>query len=237
VEIVLQKGENTVDSDAGKKLGPGTREPRVDGNRIRAEFLSSAIGRILDIGCGVIPFWNTDCLDRARVEKAVAIDPNKTMIEYLKKSDSFGIEYLAIGVGELGRIGGKFDRAFCHFSLEHFRDRECALKNIYDCLKEGGRLLVVEEISRSKPPGSPANKMAAEKGIERQRTIIWRQIFQKIPEITVEDAEKIMASYSENSAPFKSKGEIDKILESAGFKKISEKFNSSRNTWFLEWEK
>ena len=98
-------------------------------------------GRILDTGCG----------DGYLLSKLVNInnqlfgcDISKTAVEL--SNERFG-DFAQLSVGDLTKIetlpSGKFDVVICAESLEHIKEDNLAIRNLYVKLNEGGKLIIV----------------------------------------------------------------------------------------------
>ena len=98
-------------------------------------------GRILDTGCG----------DGYLLSKLVNIenqlfgfDISKTAVEL--SIERFG-DFAQLSVGDLTEIEtlptGKFDAVICAESLEHIKEDNLAIRNLYAKLNEGGKLIIV----------------------------------------------------------------------------------------------
>jgi SAM-dependent methyltransferase len=113
-------------------------------NRWMAEAIEPHVGaRVLEIGAGIgnITTW---LLPR---DFYLASDINPHYLDYLKNL-SLGKPYLQVARIDLEDSRcfepwrGKFDTAVCLNVLEHVRDPLLALRNMYDALEPGGRLVL-----------------------------------------------------------------------------------------------
>lgn len=102
------------------------------------EFLN---GDILEVGCGIGNF--TDSL--MRYGKVWAIDINQ---EYIKKTKQKVDGKAQVGFGDIEKgkyffNGQKFDSIICLNVLEHIKDDDRALNNLFNLLKDKGRLILL----------------------------------------------------------------------------------------------
>lgn len=98
-------------------------------------------GRILEVGCGIGNFTKilTDYgevfaidIDKNHVAKATKLVAGRAKVEFgdIEKSSKF--------------FGGqKFDTVLCLNVLEHIKDDEKAVKNLYNLLEKGGNLILL----------------------------------------------------------------------------------------------
>lgn len=98
-------------------------------------------GDILEVGCGIGNF--TPVL--SKYGKVWAIDINDNYIRQIKKEQGGEIK---AGKGDIEKgeyfFGDKkFDSIVCLNVLEHIRDDNAALKNLFSLLKSGGRLILL----------------------------------------------------------------------------------------------
>ena len=105
------------------------------------KFAQYLTGDILEVGCGIGNF--TKLL--LRYGKVWAVDLNEDYIKNLKKELSTKAE---VGCGDIEKgtyffKDKKFDAIVCLNVLEHIKDDDAALKNLFDLLKPGGRLILL----------------------------------------------------------------------------------------------
>lgn len=130
-----------------KTYWKNSTEYRGPSSRHRARLILELIekynlnGRILDTGCG----------DGYLLSKLVNInnqlfgcDISKTAVEL--SNERFG-DFAQLSVGDLTKIetlpSGKFDVVICAESLEHIKEDNLAIRNLYVKLNEGGKLILV----------------------------------------------------------------------------------------------
>jgi ubiquinone/menaquinone biosynthesis C-methylase UbiE len=108
-----------------------------------------ANGWILDVGTGTgvfLPYIKESLNGNGYL---VSMDFALKMIE-IAKSKYAGTDALFICADiETLRVGGElFDAVICYSTFPHFHNKPLALKNIYACLKPGGRLYICHTSSR-----------------------------------------------------------------------------------------
>lgn len=102
------------------------------------EFLH---GDILEIGCGIGNFTNS----LSKYGKVWAVDIQKEYVIETKKQVN-GKAQVGIGDIEKGKYffsGQNFDNIICLNVLEHIKDDQAALNNLFKLLKTGGRLILL----------------------------------------------------------------------------------------------
>lgn len=100
------------------------------------EFIS---GDILEVGCGIGNF--TDTL--SKLGKVTAIDIERSYLNERNFSDGTKIGFGDIEKGEYFFESKKFDTIVCLNVLEHIEDDKKALDNLYNLLKDEGKLIVL----------------------------------------------------------------------------------------------
>lgn len=98
-------------------------------------------GEILEIGCGIGNFTKP----LASYGKVWAIDIKKKYIQKTKQRVN-GKAKIGFGDIEKGQFffnGKKFDNVICLNVLEHIKDDDRALSNLFRLLKSGGRLILL----------------------------------------------------------------------------------------------
>lgn len=98
-------------------------------------------GDILEIGCGIGNF--TKALQKYGTIWAIDINP-----EYIKQTQDLVGDGKRVGVSDIEKDeyffkDKKFDCIVCLNVLEHIKDDEKALKNMFDLLKNGGFLILL----------------------------------------------------------------------------------------------
>lgn len=112
-------------------------------NKYIVENVKEYIGtRVLDVGCGV---GNTTCFFREK-RFVVGIDSSDYYLGEFKKNVK-GVKTYNIdiaGTGEMDFLTGfDFDTVFCSNVLEHIKDDQAALMNMYKILPENGTLILL----------------------------------------------------------------------------------------------
>lgn len=103
------------------------------------KFEKYLYGDILEVGCGIGNFSK----DLRKYGSIFAIDINP---EYIKKAKRFLGKKTGLGDIEKGKYffgGQKFDCIICINVLEHIRDDQAALKNMYKLLNKRGYLILL----------------------------------------------------------------------------------------------
>ena len=96
-------------------------------------------GEILEVGAGIGNF--TTLLKTCG--RVTAIDIEKDYITKLKKIKEIKVGFGDIEKGNYFFKNKRFDRIVCLNVLEHIKADEVALKNMYDLLKKGGKLILL----------------------------------------------------------------------------------------------
>lgn len=102
------------------------------------QFLS---GEILEVGCGIGNFTN----DLLKFGEVWAIDINKEYVMQTK-SEVEGVAQVGLGDIEKGEYffkDKKFDSIVCLNVLEHIKDDQSALNNLFSLLKTEGKLILL----------------------------------------------------------------------------------------------
>jgi len=101
-------------------------------------------GNILEVGCGIGNFTTT----LSKYGKVTAIDIDQSLIDKLNKENHPRIK---AGYGDIEKSkyffkDKSFDIIVCINVLEHVKDDEKALQNMYRLLKKGGKLILLVPI-------------------------------------------------------------------------------------------
>lgn len=101
-------------------------------------------GKIIEVGCGIGNFTST----LSQYGEVVGIDVEQEFILNFKKNDNANIE---VGYGDIEKAkyffkNIYFDTAVCINVLEHIKDDNKALENLYLLLKENGYLILLVPI-------------------------------------------------------------------------------------------
>ncbi len=191
-----------------------------------SKFKKEMKGEILDIGCGIDPFKGMEVLDNDSIKKAVAIDPSRVAIQYLRKHKKHPkIDYLSIKACDLPGLGEKFDYIFCFCSLEHFEDLFDNLQGIKSVLKKKGKVLFGEVIVEKLKNEDEENRELRRKKIKKNGKEIKKitnSILERAPELLEKEALQIAIYYSKEGFEFNSDKEIKNKINEAGFKLIEE---------------
>lgn len=118
-------------------------------------------GRVLDISCGS-GFGTQFVAKKAKhiIEQIVGIDIDQETIQYAKgryhHPKAAFKQYDAVDV-QLAQKLGQFDLILSFETIEHIANEQQFLKNIYDMLKPGGRLVLSTPFGQGRgiPCGSP----------------------------------------------------------------------------------
>jgi 2-polyprenyl-3-methyl-5-hydroxy-6-metoxy-1,4-benzoquinol methylase len=157
-------------------------------------------GKVLDVGCGVLPFSNYNIAQNPYVKEAYAIDSNKKAIELLKRYGNPAIKYLQLSAEEMNKLGMQFDRIFCNYSLEHFQDVERFFDNVAKQLKEDGEAFVIEALPSGSNEGSETTLSLSERLGPSFRKLK-AQLKAALPQATEEEIDEVMKGYTEPGPP------------------------------------
>ncbi|TCT17114.1 methyltransferase family protein [Natranaerovirga pectinivora] len=109
-------------------------------------------GRVLDIACGV-GYGAEHVLDNNEITEFVGIDVDPASIEYAKTHYNFPNTkyYVDNALNEdLHNIYGTFDTIISFETIEHFSEDALFIKNLYNLLKPGGKLIVSTPFGKGK---------------------------------------------------------------------------------------
>jgi len=127
--------------------------------------------RVLDVGCG--PGWMSEYL--ARLGHIVTgFDINPGMIEIAQKrvasiinKEELKVEFLVLDAEELD-IHDTFDVAILYDSLHHFENKKVVLANVFNSLRDGGKLFIHEG---AKPPKGSEGENFLQEVMEKYGTL------------------------------------------------------------------
>lgn len=201
--------------------------------KIISDFIDSRIGKraeILDLGCG--PGFYVEILSE-KGHSVTGIDFNKKAIEYAKMNNKYGTYIEDDYIVHFPK--GVYDTImmiYCDMGTHSDNDRNTLLKNCFDSLKEGGKLIFDvfdEDLIKDKKEGKNWEYSSGEGFWSNDSYIILSQMFH-YPEnktfacrynlVTDKEVKHFIIwdrYYSEN--------EITQILKKIGFKKIEIKHN------------
>ncbi|OEF98160.1 class I SAM-dependent methyltransferase [Desulfuribacillus alkaliarsenatis] len=120
----------------------------------RYEFARKfAQGRVLDIACGV--GYGTEIVfdDNPAISQFVGIDISEVAIEYAKTHYNYpeAEYYVDDALNEnLHKTYGTFDTIISFETIEHFYGDEIFVKNLYNLLNPGGKLIISTPFGRGK---------------------------------------------------------------------------------------
>jgi protein-L-isoaspartate O-methyltransferase len=102
---------------------------------------------VLDIGCG--PGFITQIIaDLAGTGAVTGIDLNDDLLEVankeLDRSTHPNLTFKKGNIYELGTLGQKFDFVYSRFVFQHLEHPQRAVEQIFQVLKPGGRLMVID---------------------------------------------------------------------------------------------
>lgn len=106
------------------------------------KFKKHIRGTILEVGCGIGSFTNILC----KYGQVFAIDIDRSLIERVDTNENMKVGFGDIEKGEYFFKDKRFDTVVCINVLEHIRGDSKALQNMYDCLKSGGKLILLVPI-------------------------------------------------------------------------------------------
>jgi 2-polyprenyl-3-methyl-5-hydroxy-6-metoxy-1,4-benzoquinol methylase len=117
-------------------------------------------GRVLDIACGVGYGSEILLMRNHNIKELVGIDICEETIGYAK--DNYSYPETAYYVDDalnvnLHKTHGTFDTIISYETIEHFKDDELFIKNLYNLLKPDGTLIISTPFGRGKnePCSSP----------------------------------------------------------------------------------
>ena len=134
---------NTELNFTGEYFIPGKSGERIEADHIeRYRFASRfAAGKsILDIACGV--GYSGPKFIEAGALSYNGVDINEKLIDYAKKY--YGSDLISYSVGDITTFNNNkmYDLITCYETIEHIKNYETAIKNLYSLLKAGGILLI-----------------------------------------------------------------------------------------------
>lgn len=105
------------------------------------KFKKYLSGEILEVGCGIGNFTK----DLKKYGKVWAIDISD---DYTRQTIERAGNTVSVGIGDIEKgeyffDDKKFDSIVCLNVLEHIKDDQAALKNLYELLNEGGYLILL----------------------------------------------------------------------------------------------
>tara|TARA_B100000035_G_scaffold310947_1_gene319635 strand:- start:3652 stop:4386 length:735 start_codon:yes stop_codon:yes gene_type:complete len=102
---------------------------------------------VLDVACGTGDI-SLDIAQTNNEIKLTCLDPNNEMLEICKQKlmnkGFIDIEYLDHGIEQLLERDCKYDLITLAFGFRNFSNHEQSLINMYNCLKPGGSLLIMD---------------------------------------------------------------------------------------------
>jgi 2-polyprenyl-3-methyl-5-hydroxy-6-metoxy-1,4-benzoquinol methylase len=108
-------------------------------DKVVFSFILPRHGRIIDIGCG----------EGIALEKLGALFPEREVMgidletENIEICAKHGLKAVYSNVYEIALASGQFDAAICIDVLEHLKEPERAVRELYRVLSPGGRLIIV----------------------------------------------------------------------------------------------
>ena len=96
-----------------------------------SDWIPKNISKVLDIGSNRGDF--IDFMDNIKV---TAVEPDKSVIDYYDRAD------VKVGYFEDVDVGNDFDFVYCCQTLEHVTSPTVFLRKVYDCMRQGGKLLL-----------------------------------------------------------------------------------------------
>lgn len=113
--------------------------------KLRSQLVPQAHGEVLEIGIGT--GLNLSFYDPTRVTRIVGVDPAAQMQDIARRRAaeiSIPVDMLALELGQIQAVDGRFDSIVCTFTLCSIPDVGAALMEMRRVLKAGGRLLFAE---------------------------------------------------------------------------------------------
>lgn len=134
----------TTKTYAGTKTLESMNQARYYNKWMLDKFKKYLTGNILEVGCGIGNFTQT----LAKFGEIFAIDIDEDLINKFKKENNKRIK---TGYGDIEKSkyffkDKLFDTIVCINVLEHIKDDEKALRNMYRLLKKNGKLILLVPI-------------------------------------------------------------------------------------------
>jgi len=138
----MKQSENELNF-TGEYFIPGKSGERIEADHIeRYRFACKyAKGKsVLDIACGV--GYSGHMLIEAGAFSYDGVDINEKLIDYAKKI--YGSDLISYSVGDITTFNSNkmYDLITCYETIEHVKNYESAIQNLYSLLKTGGTLLI-----------------------------------------------------------------------------------------------
>ncbi|MBU2575184.1 MAG: class I SAM-dependent methyltransferase [Elusimicrobia bacterium] len=155
-----------ISSEKGERFIPGHATGRIDETapsdfggfyRFAAQFVKGAA--ILDTGCGC--GYGIEYLVRSGAASCTGIDISQKALRYARgKFKEAGLSYLSGSAEDLSLFeDGKFDVVISIEVIEHLRDPQKHVADIFRVMKKGSILVLSTPNKETSPPGAvPANR-------------------------------------------------------------------------------
>ena len=131
--------------------------------RVRQQIITSAQGKVLEIGIGAGA--NLAHYDPARISKLNALEPNRTMIrlsERRRKQTKLEIEFLDLAGEHIPLWDGTIDTVVSTFTLYTIPDVVEAIRGLRRVLRGTGKLIFFEHALSPDPNGVHPNSARTE---------------------------------------------------------------------------
>jgi len=134
---------NTELNFTGEYFIPGKSGERIEADHLERYHFACKFAKgksVLDIACGV--GYSGPLLINASAVRYEGVDLNEKLIDYAKKI--YGSDLISYSVGDITTFNNikMYDLITCFETIEHVKNYEAAIQNLYSLLKTGGTLLI-----------------------------------------------------------------------------------------------
>jgi len=134
---------NTELNFTGEYFIPGKSGERIEADHLERYHFACKFAKgksVLDIACGV--GYSGPLLINASAVRYEGVDLNEKLIDYAKKI--YGSDLISYSVGDITTFNNNkmYDLITCFETIEHVKNYEAAIQNLYSLLKTGGTLLI-----------------------------------------------------------------------------------------------
>jgi len=137
----------------GEFFVPGKSGERIEADHMERYHFANKFAQgksILDIACGT--GYSAPLFIEAGAVSYVGVDLNEKLVKYA--NETYGSDCVSYYVGDICSFnnGKTFDMITCYETIEHVKNYESAISNLYSLLNRGGMLLIS---SPNRPITSP----------------------------------------------------------------------------------